>query len=346
MFAMADRGWTNVPLLWRSIWTRPSMPGGKSSARFLLPAACLIFLGAIQQPLYQILVRVGTISVVTCRDVPSWYKYGDCKGVRLYEEVGRDLEPATMVHTSNLGSRSHYLALGLASLSGHESQPYLWSTNATYKATGNKFGQDSLVPDSLNYWIFQRKNISDFGEEPVPDFFAAGVPTGTTTGVLRQHLMRLNSSVSCQEIDPSEFPSRCPGDHPLTVFWEHVVNASVRICVPGDYATFPWALNRSRQELFEEIYIRIEDTGIGSSWGPGYTDLNLTYTIHCVARTTRGYFELGNNWNNNIHGPLLELWPDAGQMANDFNDFTDTWEQQGAWDPSVKPFVPSDMYVI
>jgi len=321
------------------------MPGGKSSARFLLPAACLIFLGAIQQPLYQILVRVDTISVVTCRDIPSWYKYGDCKGVQLYEEVGRDPEPATMGHTSNLGSRSH-LALSLASLSGHESQPYLWSTNATYKATGKKFGQDSLVPDSLNYWIFQRKNISDSGEEPVPDFFAAGVPTGTTTGVLRQHLMRLNSSVSCQEIDPSEFPSRCPGDHPLTVFWEHVVNASVRICVPGDYATFPWALNRSRQELLEEIYISMEDTGIGSSWGPGYVELNLTSTIHCVARTTRGYFELGNNWNDNMYGPLLELWPDTVQMANDFNDFTDTWEQEGAWGPSVKPFVPSDMYVI
>jgi hypothetical protein len=51
MFILADRGWTSAPLIRSSIRTRQKMSGRKSSAAFLLPAACLILLAAVQQPL-------------------------------------------------------------------------------------------------------------------------------------------------------------------------------------------------------------------------------------------------------------------------------------------------------
>lgn len=44
--------------------------------------------------------------------------------------------------------------------------------------------------------------------------FAAALPNGTTTGVLRQRLMRLNSTVVCNELNSSDFPSTCSGNNP------------------------------------------------------------------------------------------------------------------------------------
>jgi hypothetical protein len=342
MFALADRGWTNAPLIWSSIWTRQKIPGRKSSAAFLLPAAGLILFGAIQQPLHQILVGVSTVSVTTCRDIPLWRGFDNCAGIQLYGPIGRDIEPAQMAVAEHNVIRSQ-MASDLASISIDESQSNLWSVNATYKATPSVFDWvfDSQTK-SLRYWVFQPYALLDL----IPDFFVAGLPVGTTTGVLRQHLMRLNSSVSCEEIDRGDFPSPCPGDRPFVVSWEGVIDTDVRICVPGNYTAVPWTLSRSRQEHTEEMYVDIKDTNVPSQgvtdWDSANPPFNTSSTIHCTAMTTRGYFELGNDWNNNTYGPLLEQWPNTAEMAENFHDWTDTggW---GAGDPEVEPYVPSDM---
>jgi hypothetical protein len=41
----------------------------------------------MQQPLYPILVGVTTVSVVTCKDIPSWYRFDGCNSPydRLFE---------------------------------------------------------------------------------------------------------------------------------------------------------------------------------------------------------------------------------------------------------------------
>jgi hypothetical protein len=344
MFALADRGWTNAPLIWSSICTRQKIPGRKSSAAFLLPAAGLILFGAIQQPLYQILVGVSTVSITTCSDIPSWKGPNSCPGVRLYESIGRDIEPAQMAIAEHIVVRSR-MASDLASISIDESQSNLWSANTTYKAKPFIFGwvSDSQTK-SLRYWVFQGYPR----EDPIPDFFVAGLPTGTTTGVLRQHLMRLNSSLSCEEIGPGDFPSRCPGDRPFIVSWEGVIGTDVRICVPGNYTAFPWTLSRSRQEHTEEMYIDIKDTNIPSradaDWDAADPPFSTSSTIRCKATTTRGYFELGNDWNNNTYGPLLEHWPNTAEMAENFNDWTPTGSESIS-DPEYESYVPSDVYV-
>jgi hypothetical protein len=339
---LADRGWTSAPLIWSSIWTRQKMLGRKSSAAFLLPAASLILFGAIQRPLYQILVRVSTVSVITCRDIPSWEPSSSCTGPRLYGSIGRDIEPAQMAIAEHLVIRSR-MASELASISIDESQSNLWSVDSTYHARPFLFDwvSDSQTK-SLRYWVFERNARPD----PTPDFFVAGLPRGTMTGILRQHLMRLNSSMSCEEIGTGDFPSPCPGDRPLVVSWEGVVDTDVRICVPGNYTAVPWTLSRSRQEHNEEMYIDIKDTNIPSNteWDSANPPFNTSSTIRCTATTTRGYFELGNDSNNNTYGPLLEQWPNTAEMTENFNDWTDI-SGSGRGDSRVESYVPSDVYV-
>ena len=149
--------------------------------------------------------------------------------------------------------------------------------------------------------------------------------------------MRLNSSISCEEIESRDFPSPCPGDQPFTVFWERVIDANVRICVPGNYTGFPWSLSRSRQDLAEEIYIDLKDTDVGDlTWNSEHPQFNTSYSIRCTATTTRGFFEIGSNWNNNTYGPLLEQWPAQIQIEEDFNDRGRDWGRS---------YIPSEAYV-
>jgi hypothetical protein len=234
------------------------------------------------------------------------------------------------------------MASELASISMDEALSNLWRVNATDEDEYDGFQEFDSEKKSLRYWVFKPYNT--YRSTP-PDFFVAGLSADTTTGVLRQHLMRLNSSISCEEIDTGDFPSPCPGDRPFTVSWERVTNKDVNICVPGNYTAFPWKLSRSRQEHVEELYIDIKDIFIPSAAGATAADpdFNTSSTIRCSARTTRGYFELGNIWNNNTYGPygpLLEQWPNPTQIMENFNDWTDT-------EPSNKkdqqPYFPSDM---
>jgi hypothetical protein len=125
--------------------------------------------------------------------------------------------------------------------------------------------------------------------------------------------MKLNSSISCEEIDPGEFPSPCPGDRPFTVFWERFIDTDVRICVPGSYIACPWSLRHCFQELIKEIYLEIKDKSFvrddrsGQDWWDSENPpFNTSYTIRCTETTTRRYFEQGKDWNNNTYGTLLE----------------------------------------
>ena len=48
---------------------------------------------------------------------------------------------------------------------------------------------------------------------------------------------------------------------------------------------------------------------------------NVSGTVHCAAKITRGLFELGNTRNNFKYSQLLEKWPDKDRMENEFNDW-------------------------
>ena len=332
---------TSLPALWNSLYSRPRHKGAqsKSAGPFLLLAAGLILMGTLQQPLHQILISEDTIVVPTCSDTHYAFiyqrqrtgcaAYSDVSG--RYKEIGNDAEPAQMAHVYH-NSFLPRMSSDLASISLDEPQPNLWSDVVTRALVQkDQYNHFRGALRSLRNWIIQYDPVRG-GK---PRFFVASVPANSTTGVLRQHLMRLNSSVTCKEIDRASFPETCPGEAPFAVSFKNSDDLNVRICAPGKVGAFPWSLSRNRQDISEELYMDMWDS---AWWGEimRYKYLQVNATIRCQANTTRGYFELGNERNNNTYTPLLSTWPSSEEMARDFNDWVDD---------KKKGYVPSELYV-
>jgi hypothetical protein len=161
-------------------------------------------------------------------------------------------------------------------------------------------------------------------------YFVAAPLSGTTTGVLREHSIRLNSSVSCVSIRREDFPTNCAGPNPFatslainssfeidraTNETAQLTNLHVSVCAPGDQGVFPWSVSRDQQEIEEEFFVDVNvehPPPTGTGWS--------NFTTHCTGRTTRGYFELGNERNGGMAGPLLDKWPEPSVNRDDFND--------------------------
>jgi hypothetical protein len=163
----------------------------------------------------------------------------------------------------------------------------------------------------LRNWIFAPP-VSKIEDQWGSRFFV------TTTGILREYAMRLDSPVACSKIERTSFPTSYAGEEPFTASFEMTDDISVRICVPGKLGVLPWTLTRNRQDIVEEIYLDMWDAYKYRAADSDGDDTNVT--VHCEVKTTRGYFELGNLRNNGTYGPLLQDWPDADVMARDFND--------------------------
>ncbi|KAK6217909.1 hypothetical protein LQW54_003197 [Pestalotiopsis sp. IQ-011] len=171
LFALADRKWSDTPALWTA------RERGKSS-RFLWLAAPLIFLGAIIGPLKSILVQFEQIASVSWADIPP-------NGPFAYV-VDLDPEPADM---AMLG---HDLVLqdvlgSLATASDLETQANLWPINPDAGDWTTAYADPSTRREFFVYG--SDSGLSHDG------FFVTALENGTVTGVLREHAIRLNSSV-------------------------------------------------------------------------------------------------------------------------------------------------------
>ncbi|KAH5336637.1 hypothetical protein HBI42_019520 [Parastagonospora nodorum] len=338
LFALADRGWTNAATIYRSMRSKPdqSIPGAKWGGSFLLPAICLILLGALQQPLYQILVHMEGTSVTTCSDVGYQYMSPNathCEGnyPPAHQPIGIDIEPARMAliyHTPFL----QRLGSDLASVTRDAEQPNLWNDKMPADAWRVSKANEQTYYKSLKPWLSGFTN--PYNDYEMPEFFVAAIPTNSTTGVLRQHAMRFNSSVQCKSIERTSFPSTCPGKMPFFTDIRKSNETSIRVCVPGEVGAFPWTKSRNRQDIIEELYLDLWDGDVRIA-NPNEGQIPVNATIRCEARTTRAYFELGNSHNNNTYGPLLTQWPSRDQMEENSNDWVETDFYNG--------FIPSEM---
>jgi hypothetical protein len=329
VFALADRAWTNPLAIWRSVRSGPSRSAskGKWVGSFLLPAAALIVLGALQQPLYQILVHIDTIAVTGCVDTRYQYLSSNASRCtettsKIYKPIGVDMEPAQMdqIYHDAFLSRMNS---DLVTVSLNAEQPHLWSDEMTAGAWTRSGSEWTHTPNgmyrSLRPWL----PGFTMGDYELPRFFVAGIPANVTTGVLREHALRLNSSIECKEIDRASFPSPCPGEGPFSVTLQKANDTKIRVCVPGKVGNFPWTRSRNRQDLEEELYLDLlddNDTGAG-----GIRNIKtISSTVQCTAKTTRGFFELGNTWNDNTYGSLLDQWPSRRPELEEFNDWVAT----------------------
>ncbi|KXX74694.1 hypothetical protein MMYC01_207956 [Madurella mycetomatis] len=163
-------------------------------------------------------------------------------------------------------------------------------------------------------------------------YFASSVARDTTTGMYRQHALRMNSSSLCDYIDPSEVPVPCPrgerrGSDILDRSYDNA-NLTVKVCVPatGDRYGSIWKQTENRQDLTETMYIDVSNTR-SRRYG--------NYTLRCIAHTSMGYFELGNSFNGGRFGPLLSSF-EFPTRSRDPGEFTD--EERDAETPrSILP---------
>lgn len=276
-----------------------------------------------------ILAAPEAITVASCLEDPSRQSAGpgcDAALPRAFSLGGFDPEPADIdrlprdLVTARVASR-------LESESRTQTQLHLW-----------KEGSDEEAATSI-------ASLAPRGS-PNP-FFVSAIPVGTNTGVLRQHAMRLDSTVRCSLVGMEEYPERCPGDQPLTGTLGNG-DGTVKFCVPGAQGAAAWSLSRNSQTIQEHVFL--------ASWaGPNMGDSTAqspraNFTARCDAETRRGYFELPNQHNGGRPGPLLAKWPSAAELQEQgFSDRlpngavpgeTDSAESSGQPRPPF-PVVPS-----
>ena len=306
-FALADRGWSNPSILYEA-WPPWKMNDSGSRGRpgwrgpgsgFLWLAAVYLFICGIQQPIREALVSTKQVLVVTTQDNPTALDKGTYAKAR-YVPVGFDPEPDDM-HTIPERIVVQELANKLASMPGHDVPTNLWPDLES--STPFELSDDIDLPRA-GPW-----------QQRQTGYFVAAFPNGTTTGVLRHRVMRFNSSVACTEIEQSSFPLSCKDQALFTASFSQSDQLGLRICVPGQRGLFPWSISRRRQDIAEEMFVDVNTTD--SSGAP------MNYTRHCIAKTTRGYFEMGNYRNEYVPGPLLENWfesQDPFAVKGEFND--------------------------
>ena len=132
--------------------------------------------------------------------------------------------------------------------------------------------------------------------------------------------MRLNSSLQCDSIEPSEFPAHCGGSRPFETTYSNVnspgssLNSyscslfTFRICLPSE--SNPWYGTNIRQDTMEEFFLDFQYTNAKERDTLEDDDMTIdpltNFTRHCRSNSTLGYFELPNNWNNLSAGSLYE----------------------------------------
>lgn len=172
---------------------------------------------------------------------------------------------------------------------------------------------------------------ADSRDGGTPPFWISAVPNGTATGVLAQHALRLNYTISCERLNAKGFPGICPGPRPFTASFSKNnslyengtdVGYTSRVCVPGDYATSPWDNSRDKRTITEEIYLGMDVSDDLRNDVDSVSD--SSFAVRCEARTARGYFELGNAFNGMAPQPLLEKYPN-GSESNRFNNYDDEY---------------------
>lgn len=146
-FALADKGWPDVPILWESNFVEN---GRGLRSQFLWLAAGMIFLskfaqrppdmpipgwvkgliivtGAIQQPIQQVMVTIESRQVITCNDIPVHMDSNRTSrnGSIFHTGVNYDPEAADLasIPQDNIIKR---VSANIISVSAQDAQPHLW----------------------------------------------------------------------------------------------------------------------------------------------------------------------------------------------------------------------------
>lgn len=164
--------------------------------------------------------------------------------------------------------------------------------------------------------------------------FLAQLPVGFHTGLIKQFIPRINSTVRWEAISPEHMPADC-GGLPNS-FYSHYANAtwppeskwnlvdgaprnwSIEACMPGDQSESPWKSSYDRQDFSEQLFLNVSVMGYGDGPPEGPDSPRSGGIFRITSETTAGYFELPNYKNGGEPGPIIEGDPnDASHCGFD-----------------------------
>jgi hypothetical protein len=196
----------------------------------------------------------------------------------------------------------------MANVTGRDSEPHIWMP-------APRFAKSGLSPIAE---LFGQRHHNGTG-------WISLVPFNTSTGLIREHAMQLNSTVDCEKVSRDTYPQTCGGADAFTANFTRF-GMNFRVCAPREKSEPPWQPNRDRQDLAEELFldyrtivnITDEYVTINNQHAPPMAD----FTLRCTARTSRGYFELPNVHIGHSNSRLLDKWPSVDEMEK-FHDYED-----------------------
>ena len=302
LIALADKGWTDP-----ATWLRTLFAPQRYGSFCLFGSMAIILLGSVISPLQEVVLSTKTIKIPTrpqmvsnLLDIPD--QWADQQNTGVYDPN------LVVVKTRN----------AITSATNIQPQALLWQgAGFTCDVIENlKRGDNGTADGSIPRVCGIGANFGNMSQ--LVDPFLAQLPSGYSTGLIRQFLPRINSTAKYEVISQDKYPINCQGQP--GAFWVEYGNStdlgkgeifyySLSACMPSDQRVSPWKSTRDRQDFYEELYINVTFGQYGfSTLKPSPTGGNL-YRVS--AHTTAGYFELPNYLNNGIAGHLLDKDPNS-----------------------------------
>ncbi|EKG22443.1 hypothetical protein MPH_00177 [Macrophomina phaseolina MS6] len=214
--------------------------------------------------------------------------------------------------------------------------PRFWWNNATGDA--GKWQQVCAKSQSESIYDTFADVLQNGG-----DYFVAQLPYGYNTGVGRNHVPRFNTSVQYDMVSVDDVPEGCFSDEENAGFIKYSYDSfeetypgynrsfHVRTCISNDALRSPLIRTRNRQDFDEAFYLNISISG----WRYSTTADQTIFKVS--ARTTVGYFELPNYYNNARHGPILDEFEITdSRLLNDYaSSRTSQHDEDGAELPTA-----------
>ncbi|KAJ7720622.1 hypothetical protein B0H16DRAFT_1792651 [Mycena metata] len=249
-----------------------------SYCRYFLKSACNT--GAIIAPLQQLYLSTATIKT------PIW-------PIVMYQidlmDHFNNQEPS--LRSYDFGETTTLLRDRLGSTDTTTPQAQLWSRTTTCNMLlPITSTQGTCITPSEQYTF---GNMSQL-EDP----FLTQLPSGFSTGLIRQFAPCINSTARRENITQEQFPQGCdtlPG-----AFYVKYENISTLNTFPG--FTFK-ACMPANVRFSEVLYLAVNFTTTG-----GWRDLQVptgVYFARVTVNTSAGFFELPNYMNGGVAGPLL-----------------------------------------
>jgi hypothetical protein len=180
---------------------------------------------------------------------------------------------------------------------------------------GAKFNciSDEPLDTDIQYFCGRGTIFGNISE--LPDPFLAKAPNDFHTGLIRQFIPRINSTATYEQIPEAQFPRDC--EKAFGAFYVDYQNTTfsarqdttwgLKVCMPNNNTHPLWMFNRDRQDFTEQLYLNI--TLAGFHYDTGIYKIPTASYAKITLHTTAGYFELPNNMNQGVVGPLLDKDP-------------------------------------